>query len=80
MKWFQSVSLSICFHVGDGQARPMNIPCKIGPIGTNPQSLIQPMEPVTLKVTAPMSSMDKNGVRGPMTFRINPEELFRGSQ
>jgi len=57
---------------GQGEGA-LPIPCRMAPLGTNPQSLLQPMEPVTLKVAPPFSSKPGNG---PMTFTIDPSQIY----
>jgi len=69
-----------CFEFagrGAGEGQPMNIPCQIAPLGTNPQSLIQPLNPVTVKVTAPRPTAGPDGSSGPMTFTLNPQDIYR---
>ena len=32
----------------------MNVPCKLAPAGTDPKCMMQPMEPLTFNVKAPL--------------------------
>ncbi|OXA57203.1 hypothetical protein Fcan01_07358 [Folsomia candida] len=62
---------------GEGQSSSgVSIPCQIAPLGTNPASMLKPMEPVTLRVTAPTPTTNSNGGTGPYVFTMDPAQLY----
>ncbi len=63
------------FQNNTGQGEACNrspIPCQIAPMGCNPQSLLRPMAPVTLRVAAPQQPQNS----GPFRFTIDPTQIY----
>jgi len=62
---------------GQGETmQPLSIPCQMGPLGSDPAQMIQPVEPLTIKVVAPPGG-NPGGQFSPMQFQVGGQGNMR---